>query len=206
MRAAVWHNQRDVRIEDVQSPPPPPRGQVQVKVSWCGICGTDLHEYLGGPIYIPVGHPHPLTGVQAPVIIGHEMSGRSVWMWGPGCSRLCSGRSGGRLSHHRVRNVPLVPLRFDGAVRSCSLPGDFLDRWRARRAVEPPCLPVLSLAAVYIRRRRRTGRAVLGGGPRHRSQRPQSRGACRRRGCRALMGLDDHYGDAHLWLCARGRF
>ena len=75
MRAAVWHNQRDVRIEDVQSPPPPPRGQVQVKVSWCGICGTDLHEYLGGPIYIPVGHPHPLTGVQAPVIIGHEMSG-----------------------------------------------------------------------------------------------------------------------------------
>lgn len=78
MRAAVWHNRRDVRIEEVDDPPLPPRGQVQVKVSWCGICGTDLHEYLGGPIYIPVMRPHPLTGVQAPVIIGHEMSGDVV--------------------------------------------------------------------------------------------------------------------------------
>src|SRR5579872_5857373 len=78
MRAAVWHNRHDVRIQDVPSPPQPPKGQVQVKVSWCGICGTDLHEYLGGPIYIPVGRPHPLTGVQAPVVIGHEMSAEVV--------------------------------------------------------------------------------------------------------------------------------
>lgn len=78
MRAAVWHNRRDVRIERVQDPPRPPRGQVQVKVSWCGICGTDLHEYLGGPIYIPVDRPHPLTGIRSPVIIGHEMSGEVV--------------------------------------------------------------------------------------------------------------------------------
>lgn len=78
MRAAVWHNRCDVRIEEVQEPPKPLKGQVTVKVSWCGICGTDLHEYLGGPIYIPVARPHPLTGVQAPVIIGHEMSGEVV--------------------------------------------------------------------------------------------------------------------------------
>ena len=78
MKAAVWHNRRDVSIEEVQSPPRPPRGQLQVKVSWCGICGTDLHEYLGGPIYIPVERPHPLTGIQAPVIIGHEKSGEVV--------------------------------------------------------------------------------------------------------------------------------
>lgn len=78
MRAAVWHDRRDVRIEEVQGPPPPSKGLVQVKVSWCGICGTDLHEYSAGPIYIPVSHPHPLTGVQAPVIIGHEMSGEIV--------------------------------------------------------------------------------------------------------------------------------
>ena len=80
MNAAVWHDRRDVRIEDVQSPPLPGNGQVQVKVSWCGICGTDLHEYLDGPIYIPVGRPHPLTGVQAPVIIGHEMQAK-WWKW-----------------------------------------------------------------------------------------------------------------------------
>jgi (R,R)-butanediol dehydrogenase/meso-butanediol dehydrogenase/diacetyl reductase len=78
MKAAVWHGQRDVRIEDVPDPPKPPRGQLQVKVAWCGICGTDLHEYAGGPIYIPVERPHPLTGIQSPVIIGHEMSGEVV--------------------------------------------------------------------------------------------------------------------------------
>jgi len=75
MKAAVWHGRQDVRIEKVSEPPAPPPGQVQVKVAWCGICGTDLHEYMGGPLYIPLGHPHPVTGVQAPVIIGHEMSG-----------------------------------------------------------------------------------------------------------------------------------
>ena len=75
MKAAVWHGRQDVRIERASEPPAPPPGQVQVKVSWCGICGTDLHEYVGGPLYIPLGHAHPLTGVQAPVIIGHEMSG-----------------------------------------------------------------------------------------------------------------------------------
>lgn len=75
MKAAVWHGRRDVRVENVNEPPPPPPGQVQVKVAWCGICGTDLHEYEGGPLYIPVERPHALTGVQAPVIIGHEMSG-----------------------------------------------------------------------------------------------------------------------------------
>jgi (R,R)-butanediol dehydrogenase / meso-butanediol dehydrogenase / diacetyl reductase len=78
MKAAVWHARQDVRIERVPDPGPPPPGQVQVKVAWCGICGTDLHEYMGGPLYIPVERPHPKTGVQAPVIIGHEMSGEVI--------------------------------------------------------------------------------------------------------------------------------
>jgi (R,R)-butanediol dehydrogenase / meso-butanediol dehydrogenase / diacetyl reductase len=78
MKAAVWHGRQDVRVQDVSDPPPPPPGQVQVEVAWCGICGTDLHEYLEGPIYIPVDAPHPLTGIRAPVITGHEMSGRVV--------------------------------------------------------------------------------------------------------------------------------
>jgi (R,R)-butanediol dehydrogenase/meso-butanediol dehydrogenase/diacetyl reductase len=76
MKAAVWHGQQDVRVEEVLAPSPPAKGQVQVEVAWCGICGTDLHEYLGGPLYIPTHAAHPVTGVRAPVIIGHEMSGR----------------------------------------------------------------------------------------------------------------------------------
>lgn len=90
MKAAIWHGRRDVRIESVPEPPPPPWGQVQVKVAWCGICGTDLHEYEGGPLYIPLERPHSLTGVQAPVIIGHEMSGE-VTAVGDGVEGLAPG-------------------------------------------------------------------------------------------------------------------
>lgn len=78
MKALVWHGRRDVRVEDVPEPHPPSEGQVQIEVAWCGVCGTDLHEYLGGPLYIPVDEPHPVTGAQAPVILGHELSGRIV--------------------------------------------------------------------------------------------------------------------------------
>jgi (R,R)-butanediol dehydrogenase / meso-butanediol dehydrogenase / diacetyl reductase len=78
MKAAVWHGRHDVRIDRVEDPPDPPPGQLQVEVAWCGICGTDLHEYLGGPVYIPQDAPHPLTSVRAPVLIGHEMSGRVI--------------------------------------------------------------------------------------------------------------------------------
>ena len=78
MQAAVWHGKKDVRLETVPLPPAPPPGWVQIKVEWCGICGSDLHEYLAGPIVIPVGTPHPLTGRQGSVILGHEFSGPIV--------------------------------------------------------------------------------------------------------------------------------
>jgi len=90
MKAAVWHGRRDVRIEQVPQPPAPPPGQVKVEVACCGICGTDLHEYMAGPIYIPTEKPHPLTGAQAPVILGHEMAGKVVEV-GKGVSRVTVG-------------------------------------------------------------------------------------------------------------------
>ena len=55
MRAAVFYGARDVRLEDVPEPEIWP-GSVKVKVDWCGICGTDLHEYPAGPIF-PAGSP-----------------------------------------------------------------------------------------------------------------------------------------------------
>ncbi|PAD35330.1 butanediol dehydrogenase [Terribacillus saccharophilus] len=77
MKALRWHNQKDVRLEDIDEPIIKPN-QVKMKVKWCGICGSDLHEYLGGPIFIPVDNPHPLTGEVAPVTMGHEFSGEVV--------------------------------------------------------------------------------------------------------------------------------
>ncbi len=78
MKAAVFHGQKDVRLEDV--PEPEVRsGSVKVKVDWCGICGTDLHEYLAGPIFIPpAGSPHPITGETLPLTLGHEFAGEVV--------------------------------------------------------------------------------------------------------------------------------
>jgi (R,R)-butanediol dehydrogenase/meso-butanediol dehydrogenase/diacetyl reductase len=78
MKAAVFHGPRDVRLEDVPEPEVRP-GNVKVKVDWCGICGTDLHEYLAGPIFIPPpGSPHPITGETLPLTLGHEFAGEVV--------------------------------------------------------------------------------------------------------------------------------
>ena len=75
MKAARFHGRGDVRVEDVTEPHPGP-GQVQIAVDWCGICGTDLHEYLDGPIFAPTpANPHPLTGGAVPITLGHEFSG-----------------------------------------------------------------------------------------------------------------------------------
>ncbi len=74
MRAAVYHGNQKLDIEDVAEPTAGD-GQVKVEVSRNGICGTDLHEYYDGPIFIPPTDPHPLTGKAMPVVIGHEFSG-----------------------------------------------------------------------------------------------------------------------------------
>ena len=75
MRAVRYYGQNDIRVEDIDAPKAGP-GEVLIDIAWCGICGTDLHEYLDGPIFCPKpGHPHPITGQEPPVTLGHEFSG-----------------------------------------------------------------------------------------------------------------------------------
>ena len=62
MRAAVLHAVGDLRIEDLPVPEPGP-GEVLVRVSVCGVCGTDAVEYERGLLSTP------------PVILGHEFAG-----------------------------------------------------------------------------------------------------------------------------------
>lgn len=73
MRAAVFYDKHDVRVEDVPRPGPIGPREVRLRPILCGICGTDLHEYASGPIVIPT-EPHPLTGAHAPQVLGHELS------------------------------------------------------------------------------------------------------------------------------------
>jgi len=77
MKAARWYNARDIRVDDIAEPEVS-EGRVKVKVAWTGICGSDLHEYVAGPIFIPVKTPHPFTGDKAPIVMGHEFSGEVV--------------------------------------------------------------------------------------------------------------------------------
>lgn len=73
MKAAVYYGPNKLDVTDVPEPQPTP-GTVKVKVGYNGICGTDLHEYYAGPIFVPT-EPHPLTGQQLPLTMGHEFAG-----------------------------------------------------------------------------------------------------------------------------------
>ena len=67
-----------VEVYNQLSEPETRAGNVKIEVSWCGICGSDLHEYLAGPIFVPpAGSPHPLTGEEIPVVLGHEFGAGS---------------------------------------------------------------------------------------------------------------------------------
>lgn len=88
MKAAKWHGVRDIRVEEIAEPIIRP-GMVKIRPAWCGICGTDLHEYLAGPIFLPA-EPHALTDEQVPVVLGHEFAGEVVEV-GAGVNRFQIG-------------------------------------------------------------------------------------------------------------------
>lgn len=77
MRAARYYGKQDIRVEDTATPEVRDADDVLLQVAYCGICGTDLHEYAVGPIVTPTT-PHPLTGVTLPQTMGHEFSARVV--------------------------------------------------------------------------------------------------------------------------------
>ena len=61
MKAAVFKEKGLFAVEEIPNPKPGP-GEVLVKIKYCGICGTDLHNYS--------------FGITAPgAVIGHEWSG-----------------------------------------------------------------------------------------------------------------------------------
>ena len=64
MQATFYEGDRQIRVGDGESVPPQ-SGEVQLKVSHCGICGTDLHIYHGAMD----------QRVTFPQVLGHEMSG-----------------------------------------------------------------------------------------------------------------------------------
>jgi (R,R)-butanediol dehydrogenase / meso-butanediol dehydrogenase / diacetyl reductase len=104
MRAAVWYGAMDVRVENVPVTPPGP-GEVTIEVAYCGICGSDLHEYADGPHAVPVGDPHPESGVAAPLILGHEFCG-IVTEVGGGVGGVAPGDRVAVEPHYRCGSCP----------------------------------------------------------------------------------------------------
>src|SRR6266542_4606041 len=77
MRAAILHGPRDLRVETTTGPVPGP-GEVVVRVSASGLCGTDYRIWSGD------------RPVRYPLVMGHEFIGR-VSAVGPGVDRLGVG-------------------------------------------------------------------------------------------------------------------
>jgi L-iditol 2-dehydrogenase len=63
MKAAIWYNNQDIRIEELPLGSPGPR-EILVKVISCGICGSDIVEWYRMP--------------RAPLVQGHELGAEVV--------------------------------------------------------------------------------------------------------------------------------
>ena len=88
-QATFYEGDRTIRLGESEPIEPGP-GEVQLQVSHCGICGTDLHIFHGA-----------MDGrVTMPAVLGHEMSG-TVNRVGPGVAGFAAG--------DRVVVMPLAP-------------------------------------------------------------------------------------------------
>lgn len=79
MNALLFTGNQSFTLE-TQSPQPPQPGEVQLRVAYCGVCGTDVHIYHGAMAH----------RLRLPQVIGHEVSaevaavGEGVTGWQPG--------------------------------------------------------------------------------------------------------------------------
>jgi (R,R)-butanediol dehydrogenase/meso-butanediol dehydrogenase/diacetyl reductase len=127
VEAVRWHAAGDLRLEDVELELPLGPGMVEAEVRYTGICGSDVAEFRA-PFAIRPGRPHPLTGQEPPVTLGHEFSavvtevGAGVTEVAPGdrvaadaCWRcgVCEFCTSGRYNECRLSGS--IGLSSDGA-------------------------------------------------------------------------------------------
>ena len=63
MKAAVLEGTRNMVCKDVEKPVPA-KGEVLIRVAYCGVCGSDVPRFLDGTVH------------GFPIILGHEFSGQ----------------------------------------------------------------------------------------------------------------------------------
>ena len=123
MKAAYYEGNKKFSVGESKIVPPGD-GQVRMKVAYAGICGTDVHIFLGHM-------DHRLT---PPQVVGHEAVGHNRGT-GEGCHRFQGRRPRCFATDGRVRQVPL--LRERGHINICptlnfigiTTPGAFQGSW-----------------------------------------------------------------------------
>lgn len=171
-RAARYAGDGRIDLSEQPASAPGP-GRVQIRVAYCGICGTDLH----------ILHGHMDHRVSAPQAIGHEMSG-TVEAVGDGVTSVAAGDP-----------VTVMPLDWCGDCPACraghnhichrlnfvgiETTGAMQELWTVPESIVVP-LPAgvslrhaalvepLAVAAHDVRRSRLTAgetALVIGGGP-----------------------------------------
>src|SRR5215813_722809 len=143
MKAAFYEGNKKITIGDCK-PLAPAKGQVQIKVSHCGICGTDLHIFHGNM-------DHRVT---FPQVIGHEMSGTvtavgdGVDQWKPGdrvtvrpldyCGQCPACRNG---HSHICMKLKFIGIDSPGAMQSTwTVPAHTLHRLPENLSLEQGAL------------------------------------------------------------------
>ena len=100
MRAAVYFGPRDIRIQEMPDPEPGP-GQLLIEVSRNGICGSDVHTYVGAS---KGGATMHLPGI----VLGHEFAG-TVREIGAGVDDIGVGA-----------HVAIAPIEWCGSCYACA--------------------------------------------------------------------------------------
>ena len=96
MLTAQYTGDRTITVAELD-PAPPGRGEVQVRVAFTGLCGTDLH----------ILHGNMDARVRTPLTFGHEMSG-TIAAFGDGVTGWSVGDT-----------VTVMPLDWDGTCPAC---------------------------------------------------------------------------------------
>lgn len=172
MQAAFFEGNQTIHVAPCVPVPPGPR-QVQIRVAYCGICGTDLHLFHGAMAH----------RLHLPHVMGHEMSGAIAAVgpeadgWQPGdrvtvrpldpcgeCPACHAGHS------HICQNLKFIGIDTPGALQGLwTVPAHTLHRlpeslsMRQGAMVEP-----IAVACHDVRRGEvKAGdyAVVIGGGP-----------------------------------------
>jgi 2-desacetyl-2-hydroxyethyl bacteriochlorophyllide A dehydrogenase len=155
MKAAYYEGKETIRIGPC-APVEPGPGQAQIRVSHCGLCGTDLHLFHG-----KMDHR-----VKFPQVIGHEVSGTieavgsGVADWAPGDRVVarpldpCGACPACRAGHgHICQNLKFIGIDSPGALQGLwTVPAHTLHRLPSNLSLEQGALiEPLAVAAHDVR-------------------------------------------------------